>query len=113
MDNVDKKVDNFYGEPGECRKYQYFSILSIKMLSDYVNSLMHKKNPHTLGKEYVEDLVDNVDNSTCQGGFPPILYTSPAPIVINTSPWIQFFNKNSSISSNVEKIVDVSSLFWR
>ena len=43
VDNVDKKVDNFYGKPGECRKYQYFSILSIKMLSDYVNSLMHKK----------------------------------------------------------------------
>ena len=50
VDNVDKKVDNFYGKPGECRKYQYFSILSIKMLSDYVNSLMHKKNPHTLGE---------------------------------------------------------------
>ena len=43
VDNVDKKVDNFYGKPGECRKYQYFSILLIKMLSDYVNSLMHKK----------------------------------------------------------------------
>ena len=29
-----------------------------------------QKNPHALGKEYVEELVDNVDNSTSQGGFP-------------------------------------------
>ena len=74
VDNVDKKVDNYYGKPVECRKHQYFSVLLMKMLSDYVNSLIHKK-----------------------------IYTSPAPIVINTSPWIQFFNKNSSISSKVEK----------
>lgn len=26
VDNVDKKVDNFYGKPGECRNTQDFSI---------------------------------------------------------------------------------------
>ena len=41
--NVDKKVDNYYGKPVECRKHQYFSVLLMKMLSDYVNSLIHKK----------------------------------------------------------------------
>ena len=43
VDNVDKKVDNFYWKPGKCRKCQYFSTFLLKMLSDYVNSLMHKK----------------------------------------------------------------------
>ena len=43
VDNVDKKVDNYYGKPVECRKHQYFSVLLMKMLSDYVNSLIHKK----------------------------------------------------------------------
>jgi len=31
----------------------------------------------------------------------PILYTSPAPIVINKSPLIQFFNKYFSMSSKL------------
>lgn len=28
-----------------------------------------QKNPHALGKKHVDELVDNVDNSTYQGGF--------------------------------------------
>ena len=28
-----------------------------------------QKNPHALGKKLVDELVDNVDNSTYQGGF--------------------------------------------
>ena len=43
VDNVDKKVDNFYGKPIVCRKYEAFGVFSLKMLSDYVNSLIHKK----------------------------------------------------------------------
>ena len=54
--------------------------------------------------------VDNVDNFvekllwiTKNAYFTrssPILYTSPAPIVINKSPLIQFSDKNFSISTN-------------
>ena len=43
VDNVDKKVDNFYGKPIVCRKYEAFGVFSLKMLSDYVNSFIHKK----------------------------------------------------------------------
>lgn len=41
------------------------------------------------------DIVDSYFSSRLS----PILTTSPAPIVINKSPFMQFFNKNFSISS--------------
>lgn len=60
----------------------------------YVN----KKNPHEeAGKNRLLH-VDNVDNyipSKCS----PTFTMSPAPIVINRSPFIHFFNKKFSISS--------------
>src|SRR5699024_4752528 len=46
--------------------------------------------------------VDNVDNylpRSCS----PIFTTSPAPIVINRSPCVQFFRRKFSISSKVGK----------
>ena len=50
VDNVDKKVDNFYGKPIVCRKYEAFGVFSLKMLSDYVNPIMHKKIHMLWGK---------------------------------------------------------------
>ena len=47
-------------------------------------------------------LVDNVENYI-PSRFSPILSTSPAPIVINRSPFMQFSNKNFSISLKVGK----------
>ena len=35
-----------------------------------MSTFFAQKNPHALGKEHVDGLVDNVDNSTFQGGFP-------------------------------------------
>ena len=48
------------------------------------------------------NFVDNVDNYRASR-FSPTRYTSPAPIVINTSPCLQFSDKNFSDSSNVSK----------
>jgi hypothetical protein len=57
---------------------------------------------HTKEDGYALLGVDNVDNY-----FPssdsPISTTFPAPIVINRSPFIHFFNKNFSISSKEGK----------
>ncbi len=46
--------------------------------------------------------VDIVDDYFCRR-FSPIFTTFPAPIVINKSSSIQFFNKNFSMSSKEEK----------
>ena len=46
--------------------------------------------------------VDNVDNYL-PSRFSPIFTTSPAPIVINRSPFMQFSNKKFSISSKEGK----------
>lgn len=46
--------------------------------------------------------VDNVDNYSSRK-LSPTFNISPAPIVINRSPFIVFFDKNSKIFSNVEK----------
>ena len=48
------------------------------------------------------NFVDNVDNYSASR-LSPTRYTSPAPIVINTSPCLQFSFKNFSDSSNVSK----------
>ena len=61
-----------------------------------------QKNPQSTTVEGVDKTVDNVDNYL-RRRFSPIFTTSPAPIVINRSPWVQFFNKNFSTSSKVEK----------
>lgn len=47
-------------------------------------------------------LVDNVENYI-PSRFSPIFSTSPAPIVINRSPFMQFSSKNFSISLKVGK----------
>ena len=54
----------------------------------YVN----KKNPHGKAENYSLLHVDNVDNY-CPSRCSPTFTMSPAPIVINKSPFIQFFNK--------------------
>jgi hypothetical protein len=46
----------------------------------------------------VDKVVDNVDNYIPKR-LSPIFTTSPAPIVINRSPLVQFNNKKFSISS--------------
>ncbi len=50
------------------------------------------------GKDISPEFVDIVD-SYFWSRFSPILTTSPAPIVINRSPFMQFSNKNFSIAS--------------
>ena len=50
----------------------------------------------------MDSVVDIVDNY-CFKRFSPIFTRSPAPIVINRSPCIQFSNKNVSISSKLLK----------
>ncbi len=50
----------------------------------------------------LQNNVDNVDNYLPNRDS-PISTTFPAPIVINRSPFIQFFNKNFSISSKEGK----------
>lgn len=57
-----------------------------------------KKYPHAVLPLRVPKNVDIVDNYM-PSRFSPIFTTSPAPIVINKSPLIQFFNKKFSISS--------------
>ena len=54
------------------------------------------------GDKYPPLSVDNVDNYLPKIDS-PISTTFPAPIVINRSPFTQFFNKNFSISSNEGK----------
>ena len=61
-----------------------------------------QKNPHVSTGFSVHKHVDNVDNYF-PSSISPIFTTSPAPIVINKSPWIQFSNKKSSISSKEVK----------
>lgn len=60
----------------------------------------NKKYPHPFLTFWSQKNVDNVDNQM-PSRFSPIFTTSPAPIVINKSPSIQFFNKKFSISSKL------------
>jgi hypothetical protein len=60
------------------------------------------KNPQPYLSEIVDKVVDNVDNY-CPKRDSPTVTMSPAPIVINRSPLVQFSNKKFSISSKLEK----------
>lgn len=60
--------------------------------------LCNVKNPHSSEDKIPRRNVDNVDNYK-PSKVSPISTTFPAPIVINRSPFTQFFNKNFSISS--------------
>lgn len=55
------------------------------------SSIFHKKYPHCYPQQKERDNVDIVDNYFFNR-FSPILTTSPAPIVINKSPLVQFSN---------------------
>ncbi len=61
-----------------------------------------KKHPRQSSRKNVDKAVDNVDNYKPRS-FSPTLLMSPAPIVINRSPFIQFCNKKFSISSKQGK----------
>ena len=81
--------------PRDCGNYD----LNGKMLKIILCKL---KNPHSKWKVFPNWNVDNVDNympRRCS----PTCTMSPAPIVINKSPFIHFFNKNFSISSKDAK----------
>ena len=62
----------------------------------------NKKYPHFQTHIKRLESVDIVENYIPKR-FSPILSTSPAPIVINRSPLIQFCNKKFSISSKEGK----------
>ena len=48
VDNVDKKVDNYYGKPVECRKHQYFSVLLMKLHAKEVfPDFIYISGPHS------------------------------------------------------------------
>lgn len=63
-----------------------------------VRFFARKKISTSLEKVISPKFVDIVD-SYFSSRLSPILTTSPAPIVINRSPFMQFINKNFSISS--------------
>lgn len=50
VDNVDKKVDRILWETKECRILQDFYGFLVRMPSDYVNFLIHKKIHMPLGE---------------------------------------------------------------
>ena len=76
VDNVDKKVDNFYGKPIVCRKYEAFGVFSLKMLSDYVNPIMHKKIHMLWGKSMWMDWWIMWITLHSQEVFPDFIYVS-------------------------------------
>ena len=94
VDSVDKKMEKitnpFLYESLDC------------MFKFFENVDLFQKYPHLFRWIFTSKNVDNVDKNYFNK-FSPILKTSPAPIVINKSPLIQFFNKNFSISSKDEK----------
>ena len=64
---------------------QYFG----NILQAFSGKIMHKKYPHFFWLSFPQKNVDIVDNYFFSR-FSPILTTSPAPIVINKSPLMQF-----------------------
>ena len=60
----------------------------------FVKGVLHKKYPHLFEEDFPQKNVDNVDNYFFNR-FSPIFTTSPAPIVINRSPRMQFFRTKS------------------
>ena len=93
MDNVDNV---------EVKTALYLKMPELELLS--INSLCVDKTQkiHIEIGIYARFNVDNVDNY-CLSRSSPTFEISPAPIVINRSPFILFFNKNFSISKKEEK----------
>lgn len=56
--------------------------------------ILNKKYPHLFERNFPQKNVDVVDNYFASR-FSPIFTTSPAPIVINRSPLMQFFRMKS------------------
>lgn len=56
--------------------------------------ILNKKYPHLFERNFPQKNVDVVDNYFFSR-FSPIFTTSPAPIVINRSPLMQFFRMKS------------------
>ena len=75
---------------------------SIIQKSIFVEKIIVKKISTAFIDEIVDNTVDNVDNYRPRR-FSPTDTMSPAPIVINRSPFIQFCNKKFSISSKEGK----------
>ncbi len=71
-------------------------------LIDRIIHIQTKKYPQFSCEVIRKKVVDNVENFY-PSRFSPIFTTSPAPIVINKSPLIQFSNKKFSISSKEGK----------
>ena len=93
VDNVDKKVPETYGKvtaSDKIGKNQEIQSVEKIILCKHKSTSKMESFPHLN--------VDNVDNY-----FPrrcsPTCTMSPAPIVINKSPFIHLFNKKFSISS--------------
>ncbi len=81
---------------GEILEYSRKKPRRLKMWKEILCKL---KNPHSQMEVIPNWNVDNVDNyfpKRCS----PTWTMSPAPIVINKSPLIQFFKRKFSISSN-------------
>lgn len=97
METVDK-VDNFYSVG------RIFLIDSASAFPEREDSLSTglKKISTFFCRGSSRKNVDMVDNYFCRRDS-PIFTTSPAPIVINRSPFMQFSNRNFSASSKVGK----------
>lgn len=76
--------------------------LNFKQKSIFVEKILVKKISTAFIDEIVDNTVDNVDNYSPRR-FSPTDTMSPAPIVINRSPFIQFCNKKFSTSSKDSK----------
>lgn len=76
VDNVDKKVDKFYGKPVDCRKGKVYDIFLPKILSDYVNSLMHKKIHILWGKSMWKNWWIMWITLHAEEAFPDFIYIS-------------------------------------
>ena len=94
VDNVEA-VDNFSG-----KSTQIWRNKGLGLWKRFPHK--GKKYPHFSWGEFTRKNVDIVDNYL-ESRFSPIFSTSPAPIVINMSPFMQFFNKKFSISSKEGK----------
>ena len=90
------------------KKRMIFDIKAEKNKSKRHSSHKHfykrkQKNIHINDRCYKPIKYVDMWISYLESRFSPTLTISPAPIVINKSPLIQFVNKNFSISSNVGK----------
>lgn len=72
-------------------------LLDLETLHNWSKIVDKKQKIHIKDANYAQFNVDNVDNYWLSK-LSPTVKISPAPIVINRSPFILFFNKNFSIS---------------